>query len=55
MPTRVPAGHRVTVFIHPSFGGEARVFTSDTDLVATGFDNTLSSLDKSQFDHRRKQ
>ncbi|WP_437579562.1 trypsin-like serine protease [Sorangium sp. So ce887] len=41
---RVPAGLRVTVFMHHNFGGEARVFTSDTNLVAAGFDNTISSL-----------
>ncbi|XYI01069.1 trypsin-like serine protease [Sorangium sp. So ce1128] len=41
---RVPAGLRVTVFIDHDFGREARVFTSDTDLVAAGFDNTISSL-----------
>ncbi|WP_433934859.1 trypsin-like serine protease [Sorangium cellulosum] len=41
---RVPAGLRVTVFIDHEFGREARVFTSDTDLVAAGFDNTISSL-----------
>ncbi|WP_437591187.1 trypsin-like serine protease [Sorangium sp. So ce1000] len=41
---RVPAGLRVTAFMHPDFGGEARVFTSDTDLVAAGFDGTLSSI-----------
>lgn len=41
---RVPAGLRVTAFMHGDFGGEARVFTSDTDLVAAGFDNTISSI-----------
>ncbi|WP_437930183.1 trypsin-like serine protease [Sorangium sp. So ce291] len=41
---RVPAGLRVTVFIDHDFGREARVFTSDTDLLAAGFDNTISSL-----------
>ncbi|WP_437613455.1 trypsin-like serine protease [Sorangium sp. So ce834] len=41
---RVPAGLRVTAFMHPDAGGEARVFTSDTDLVAAGFDNTISSI-----------
>ncbi|XXT22788.1 trypsin-like serine protease [Sorangium sp. So ce429] len=41
---RVPAGLRVTVFLDHDFGREARVFTSDTDLVVAGFDNTISSL-----------
>ncbi|WP_437289775.1 S1 family peptidase [Sorangium sp. So ce406] len=41
---KIPAGLRVTVFIDHNFGREARVFTSDTDLVAAGFDNTISSL-----------
>ncbi|KYF67242.1 serine protease, partial [Sorangium cellulosum] len=41
---KVPAGLRVTAFIDHEFGREARVFTSDTDLVAAGFDNTISSL-----------
>ncbi len=41
---RVPAGLRVTAFMHGSFGGEARVFTSDTDLVAAGFSDTISSI-----------
>ncbi|WP_437644058.1 trypsin-like serine protease [Sorangium sp. So ce362] len=41
---RVPAGLRVTAFIHHDFGGEVRVFTSDTDLVAAGFSDAISSL-----------
>jgi hypothetical protein len=41
---RVPAGLRVTAFIHASFGGEARVFTSNTDLVAAGFSDAISSI-----------
>ncbi|WP_437276419.1 trypsin-like serine protease [Sorangium sp. So ce375] len=41
---RVPAGLRVTAFMHNNFGGEARVFTSDTDLVAAGFSDTISSI-----------
>ncbi|WP_437974213.1 trypsin-like serine protease [Sorangium sp. So ce295] len=41
---RVPAGLRVTAFMHGSFGGEARVFTSDTDLVAAGFNDTISGI-----------
>ncbi|WP_437838565.1 S1 family peptidase [Sorangium sp. So ce1153] len=41
---RIPAGLRVTAFLHHDFGGEARVFTADTDLVAAGFDNTISSI-----------
>ncbi|WP_437946391.1 trypsin-like serine protease [Sorangium sp. So ce296] len=41
---KVPAGLRVTVFMHPDRGGEARVFTSDTNLAAAGFDNTISSI-----------
>ncbi|WP_438039061.1 S1 family peptidase [Sorangium sp. So ce128] len=45
---RVPAGLRVTAFIHGSFGGEARVFTSDTDLVAAGFSDGISSIIVSQ-------
>ncbi|XXY53300.1 trypsin-like serine protease [Sorangium sp. So ce269] len=40
----VPAGLRVTVFFHHNFEGEARVFTSDTDLVAAGFSDVISSL-----------
>jgi len=45
---RVPAGLRVTAFMHGSFGGEARVFTSNTDLVAAGFNDTISSIIVSQ-------
>ncbi|WP_437912643.1 trypsin-like serine protease [Sorangium sp. So ce302] len=45
---RVPAGLRVTAFIHANFGGEARVFTSDTDLVAAGFSDGISSIIVSQ-------
>ncbi|XXX72288.1 trypsin-like serine protease [Sorangium sp. So ce134] len=41
---RVPAGLRVTAFFGDNFGWDVRVFTSDTDLVAAGFDNTISSL-----------
>ncbi|MGK4003729.1 trypsin-like serine protease [Sorangium sp. So ce1036] len=40
----VPAGLRVTAFFHNDFGGEARVFTSDTDLVAAGFSDVISSI-----------
>ncbi|WP_437539105.1 trypsin-like serine protease [Sorangium sp. So ce726] len=41
---RVPAGLRVTAFLGDNFEWDARVFTSDTDLVAAGFDSTISSL-----------
>jgi hypothetical protein len=41
---RVPAGLRVTAFIHGNFGGEARVFTADTVLVAAGFNDAISSI-----------
>ncbi|WP_437676862.1 S1 family peptidase [Sorangium sp. So ce131] len=41
---RVPAGLRVTAFLHPDAGGEARVFNSNTDLVAAGFNDTISSI-----------
>ncbi|WP_438000293.1 trypsin-like serine protease [Sorangium sp. So ce185] len=41
---KVPAGLRVTVFFHHNFEGEARVFTSDTDLVAEGFSDVISSF-----------
>ncbi|WP_437946057.1 trypsin-like serine protease [Sorangium sp. So ce296] len=41
---KVPAGLRVTVFFHHNFEGEARVFTSDTDLVAAGFSDVISSF-----------
>jgi hypothetical protein len=41
---RVPAGLRVTAFIHGAFGGEARVFTSNTDLIAAGFNDAISSI-----------
>ncbi|HKO49848.1 MAG TPA: serine protease, partial [Polyangiaceae bacterium] len=41
---RVPAGLRVTAFIHNNFGGEARVFASDTNLVTAGFSDALSSI-----------
>ncbi|WP_081426345.1 trypsin-like serine protease [Sorangium cellulosum] len=41
---KVPAGLRVTAFIHHDFGGEVRIFTSDTDLVAAGFNDELSSI-----------
>ncbi|WP_437914202.1 trypsin-like serine protease [Sorangium sp. So ce302] len=40
----VPAGLRVTAFIHHNFGGEVRIFTSDTDLVAAGFNDVLSGI-----------
>ncbi|WP_437962723.1 trypsin-like serine protease (plasmid) [Sorangium sp. So ce119] len=40
----VPAGLRVTVFYHHNFEFMARVFTSDTDLVAEGFSDVISSL-----------
>ncbi|WP_437638410.1 trypsin-like serine protease [Sorangium sp. So ce854] len=41
---KVPAGLRVTAFIHHNFGGEVRIFTSDTDLVAAGFNDAISSI-----------
>ncbi|WP_437877657.1 trypsin-like serine protease [Sorangium sp. So ce513] len=41
---RVPAGLRVTVFYGHNFESLARVFTSDTDLVAEGFSDVISSL-----------
>ncbi len=41
---KVPAGLRVTVFYNHNFEGLAYAFTSDTNLVAAGFDNTLSSI-----------
>ncbi|WP_437747574.1 hypothetical protein WMF39_22745 [Sorangium sp. So ce1504] len=41
---RVPAGLRATAFFGDNFGWDVRVFTSDTDLVAAGFDDTISSL-----------
>ncbi|XXX74554.1 trypsin-like serine protease [Sorangium sp. So ce134] len=40
----VPPGLRVTVFYHHNFEGEARVLTSDTNLVAAGFSDVISSL-----------
>lgn len=41
---KIPAGLRVTVFYHAGFEGEARVFTSDTNLVDVGFSDVISSL-----------
>ncbi|WP_437296858.1 trypsin-like serine protease [Sorangium sp. So ce426] len=41
---KVPAGLRVTAFIHHNFGGEVRIFTSDTDLLAAGFNDAISSI-----------
>ncbi|WP_438019084.1 trypsin-like serine protease [Sorangium sp. So ce315] len=41
---RVPAGLRVTVFYAHNFESLARVFTSDTDLVAEGFSDVISSI-----------
>ncbi|MDC0676242.1 hypothetical protein [Sorangium atrum] len=40
----VPVGLRATAFFGDNFGWDVRVFTSDTDLAAAGFDNTISSL-----------
>ncbi|WP_434042155.1 MULTISPECIES: hypothetical protein [Sorangium] len=40
----VPAGLRVTVFFNHNFEGQAHVLTSDTDLVALGADDIISSL-----------
>ncbi|HET9953887.1 MAG TPA: trypsin-like serine protease [Polyangiaceae bacterium] len=41
---RVPAGLRVTAFYNGAFGGEARVYTSDTNLIAAGFNDVISSI-----------